>query len=65
MWWDHSGTGEWVQLDFSGSRTLNWCEVYWFDDTTQSPGHARPGLYNTSVSAFNLNHIDFAVAGLF
>jgi hypothetical protein len=31
-WWDHKGTGEWIQLDFSTPQKLSWCEVYWFDD---------------------------------
>jgi DUF1680 family protein len=41
-WWDHKGTGEWVQLDFSAPQQLSWCEVYWFDDTGR--GHCRVPL---------------------
>jgi len=38
-WWDHRGTGEWLQFDFSGLNPLSWCEVYWFDDSGK--GHCR------------------------
>lgn len=31
-WWDHLGTAEWVQYDFSEPTKVSWCEVYWFDD---------------------------------
>ncbi len=31
-WWDHRGTGEWVQYDFE-PRTVSQVSVYWFDDT--------------------------------
>jgi hypothetical protein len=31
-WWDHKGSGEWVQYDFKKPRALSGVEVYWFDD---------------------------------
>ncbi len=31
-WWDHRGTTEWVQYQFSTPQKVAWCEVYWFDD---------------------------------
>ncbi len=31
-WWDHRGTGEWVQYEFVEPRRISSCEVYWFDD---------------------------------
>ena len=30
--WDHVGTAEWVECEFSGPETVNGVEVYWFDD---------------------------------
>lgn len=36
-WWDHRGTGEWVQYDFAASKKISSTEVYWFDDT----GHGQ------------------------
>lgn len=39
-WWDHLGTVEWVQYEFSKPRRLSWCEVYWFDDEAIG-GHCR------------------------
>ena len=32
-WWDHRGTAEWVQYDFTGPRKVANAEVYWYDDT--------------------------------
>lgn len=32
-WWDHKGTVEWVQYDFSEPREVSSAQVYWFDDT--------------------------------
>jgi hypothetical protein len=32
-WWDHRGTTEWVQYDFSRPKEISSIEVYWFDDT--------------------------------
>jgi hypothetical protein len=32
-WWDHRGTSEWVQYEFSNNRRVSSVEVYWFDDT--------------------------------
>ena len=32
-WWDHRGTTEWVQYDFTAPTTISGVEVYWFDDT--------------------------------
>ena len=32
-WWDHRGTREWVQYDFSGPLKISGIDVYWFDDT--------------------------------
>ncbi|MHB1038122.1 MAG: beta-L-arabinofuranosidase domain-containing protein [Pirellulales bacterium] len=32
-WWDHRGTTEWVQYDFSPAATVSAAAVYWFDDT--------------------------------
>lgn len=31
--WEHRGTREWVQFDFSAVREIRGVEVYWFDDT--------------------------------
>ncbi len=31
-WWDHRGTKEWVQYDFTKPRKISDVEVYWFDD---------------------------------
>ena len=31
--WDHKGTDEWLQCDFSKPRTVDAVEVYWFDDS--------------------------------
>ncbi len=31
-WWDHRGTGEWVQYDFDGPHRVAAVELYWFDD---------------------------------
>lgn len=31
-WWNHLGTREWVQYDFSSPRTIGASRVYWFDD---------------------------------
>lgn len=31
-WWDHRGTAEWVQYEFSSKRRVSAVEVYWFDD---------------------------------
>jgi hypothetical protein len=32
-WWDHRGTAEWVQYDFSEPQMVSQVDVYWFDDT--------------------------------
>jgi hypothetical protein len=32
-WWDHRGTAEWVQYDFSQPKKIAAVSVYWFDDT--------------------------------
>jgi DUF1680 family protein len=32
-WWDHKGTGEWVQFDFQDTQKISSASVYWFDDT--------------------------------
>jgi hypothetical protein len=31
--WDHLGTEEWVEAHFPEPRTVQTCDVYWFDDT--------------------------------
>ena len=31
-WWDHLGTAEWVEYEFSKPATVSAIEVYWFDD---------------------------------
>lgn len=31
-WWDHRGTKEWVQYNFSKPEHVSRVEVYWFDD---------------------------------
>jgi hypothetical protein len=31
-WWDHRGTGEWVEYSFAKPRKLTFSEVYWFED---------------------------------
>ncbi len=31
-WWDHKGTIEWVEYQFSRPRIVTASEVYWFDD---------------------------------
>ncbi len=33
-WWDHRGTAEWVQYDFTVAKKISSAEVYWFDDTS-------------------------------
>ncbi|MCF7957974.1 MAG: glycoside hydrolase family 127 protein [Phycisphaerae bacterium] len=32
-WWDHKGTNEWVQYDFTKETAVSQVAVYWFDDT--------------------------------
>jgi hypothetical protein len=32
-WWDHKGTSEWVQYDFSKPTKVASVDVYWFDDS--------------------------------
>jgi hypothetical protein len=32
-WWDHTGTSEWVQYEFSKPVTVSETDLYWFDDT--------------------------------
>lgn len=32
-WWDHRGTSEWVERDFSKPKRISAVEVYWFDDS--------------------------------
>jgi hypothetical protein len=32
-WWDHRGSGEWVQYDFGKPRKVSAVAVYWYDDT--------------------------------
>lgn len=34
-WWDHKGSAEWVQYDFSRPVRVDAMEVYWFDDEGQ------------------------------
>jgi hypothetical protein len=36
-WWDHRGTSEWAQYDFTAPKKISSAEVYWFDDT----GHGQ------------------------
>src|SRR5262245_40224247 len=31
-WWDHLGTVEWVEYDFSAPRRIGRCGAYWYDD---------------------------------
>lgn len=31
-WWEHRGTQEWIQYDFSRTATVTSCDVYWYDD---------------------------------
>jgi len=38
-WWDHKGTAEWVQYDFSKPSKVASVDVYWFDD--QGKGSCR------------------------
>ncbi len=38
-WWDHRGTSEWVEYEFTQPRKVSQVEVYWFDDTGR--GHCR------------------------
>jgi hypothetical protein len=38
-WWDHEGTQEWVQHDFTKPMVVSETSVYWFDDT--GVGHCR------------------------
>jgi len=38
-WWEHRGTKEWAQFDFSQPKEVSAVEVYWFDDTGK--GHCR------------------------
>jgi hypothetical protein len=32
-WWDHKGTPEWLEYDFTAPRSVSAVSVYWFDDT--------------------------------
>jgi DUF1680 family protein len=32
-WWDHRGTKEWVQYEFTEPTRVESADVYWFDDT--------------------------------
>lgn len=32
-WWDHRGTSEWAEYDFTTPKTVSSVSVYWFDDT--------------------------------
>jgi hypothetical protein len=40
-WWDHRGTAEWVQYDFTKPMELSSSDVYWFDDAPNG-GQCRP-----------------------
>ena len=31
-WWDHLGSKEWIQYDFTKAEKVSSVEVYWFDD---------------------------------
>jgi hypothetical protein len=41
-WWDHKGTGEWVQYDFAKPSEVSVVEVYWFEDAHQGGGCRVP-----------------------
>ena len=41
-WWDHRGTTEWVQYNFSEPRTVAAAKVYWFDDTSHGNAACPP-----------------------
>jgi hypothetical protein len=32
-WWDHKGTEEWVEITLPAARSVDFVEVYWFDDS--------------------------------
>jgi len=44
-WWDHRGTGEWVQYTFPEPRRISWCEVYWFDESPMAGGCQVPASW--------------------
>ncbi len=45
-WWDHKGTSEWVQYDFTTSRTFSQSQVYWFDDRATGGGCRVPASWS-------------------
>ena len=76
-WWDHQGTTEWVQYDFSQPREVSAVEVYWFDDTgngkCRAPKSWRllyevggewravPGAVTTAATVDQFNSVSFPV----
>jgi hypothetical protein len=45
-WWDHLGTHEWVEYQFSKPRSISRCEVYWYDDTPSGGGCRVPASWH-------------------
>jgi hypothetical protein len=43
--WDHQGGTEWLQYDFDAPRTVNACEVLWYDDSRSNGGCRVPASW--------------------
>lgn len=44
-WWDHKGTSEWAEYDFTKPERVSWCSVYWFDDEAIGGGCRVPAAW--------------------
>ncbi|MHB8865124.1 MAG: beta-L-arabinofuranosidase domain-containing protein [Pirellulaceae bacterium] len=45
-WWDHKGTAEWVQYEFSDPRQVSGVGVYWFEDAATGGGCRVPASWS-------------------
>jgi hypothetical protein len=45
-WWNHRGSSEWVQYEFSEPRQVSTARVYWFDDTATGGGCRLPASWS-------------------
>ena len=45
-WWNHKGSSEWVQYEFSEPRQISTARVYWFDDTATGGGCRLPASWS-------------------
>lgn len=45
-WWDHKGTSEWVEYDFTKPRQIDGSEVYWYDDGASNGGCRVPASWS-------------------